>query len=404
VYHFKRASTNYLEWYAPLNASLIQQSNYTDALVAVGTYPGISQYGAADTAGNVREWAFNKTGRRSHAVMGGAHTQSEYMFVHTVESPPMNRDEITGFRLVQRLDPNLDEPHLYTQAMTIRDLTSEVDPVSDEVYKVLASQLVYRKRPITTEVLAFEHEHPNRRVEDIRLTTGAESLRLFIIIPDHIKPPYQAVIMFPGQDAFQFKLPVENQIRTRLLNNFLLNSGRVLIYPEYHGAHERYEGLYEMDDAEANIWYRDAVVKWRTEIGRTVDYLETRDDMSLDKVTFWGISFGTYNPISVLAVDDRFAAALLYLGGVLEHGRPPLAASYNFVPHIKIPVLQVNGRYDPIFDFETSQNRMFELLGTPAEDKELFIFEGGHVPSSQEQWQSISAKAVDWLDTRLGRP
>ena len=40
---------------------------------------------------------------------------------------------------------------------------------------------------------------------------------------------------------------------------------------------------------------------------------------------------------------------------------------FNFVSHVKVPVLMVNGKYDYFFPLETSQQPLFRLLGTPSQ-------------------------------------
>jgi len=53
-----------------------------------------------------------------------------------------------------------------------------------------------------------------------------------------------------------------------------MQSGRALVYPIYKSHYERGDGL-EYDDPEETARYRDHVIYWEKDLGRTIDYLET---------------------------------------------------------------------------------------------------------------------------------
>lgn len=93
--------------------------------------------------------------------------------------------------------------------------------------------------------------------------------------------------------------------------------------------------------------------------------METREDFATDQVTFIGFSYGAIVGPLVVAVEDRFKAAVLISGGVLPIFGHPMYDLVNYLPRITQPVLYVTGRFDPIFPYETTQLRFFDLLGTP---------------------------------------
>ena len=98
------------------------------------------------------------------------------------------------------------------------------------------------------------------------------------------------------------------------------------------------------------------------------------------------------------AVEPRIKAAVL-VGGGLEFGKAlPEGGRSQFVPHVKVPVLMINGRYDNVFPIETSQKPMFSLLGRPPRDKRHAVFEAGHVPPTDLMRKDI----LDWLDRYQG--
>jgi eukaryotic-like serine/threonine-protein kinase len=64
---------------------------------------------------------------------------------------------------------------------------------------------------------------------------------------------------------------------------------------------------------------------------------------------------------------------------------------------MKKPVLMVNGRYDHTLPVDKDQNRMLQMIGTPAADKSHTILETPHDVTEQ---RSLLVKAV----LRLARP
>jgi pimeloyl-ACP methyl ester carboxylesterase len=56
----------------------------------------------------------------------------------------------------------------------------------------------------------------------------------------------------------------------------------------------------------------------------------------------------------------------------------PEVDPFNFGPHVTVPVLMLNGRYDQSFPLESSQLPLFRYLGTPAKDKQHVVWDGGH--------------------------
>ena len=72
----------------------------------------------------------------------------------------------------------------------------------------------------------------------------------------------------------------------------------------------------------------------------------------------------------------------------------------NYVSRVKIPTLILNGKYDTIFPLETSAKPMFDLLGTPAPDRQLKLCETDHLPPRNE----FIKETLAWLDRYLGKP
>ena len=57
----------------------------------------------------------------------------------------------------------------------------------------------------------------------------------------------------------------------------------------------------------------------------------------------------------------------------------------------------LNGRYDTVFPYETSQLAFFNQLGTPARDKKMLTSETGHIL----QFDTVVHETLAWFDHYL---
>jgi len=145
-------------------------------------------------------------------------------------------------------------------------------------------------------------------------------------------------------------------------------------------------------------FYKDHVIMWAKDVRRSIDYLETRDNIDTDKLAYYGVSWGGRLAPIMLAVENRFKVSMLYVAGLRYQRKQPEADPFNFLPRVTLPVLMLNGKYDFFFPYETSQLPFYELLGTTKEHKELFLYEGGHsVPQTE-----LAKESLAWLDKYLG--
>jgi eukaryotic-like serine/threonine-protein kinase len=140
---------------------------------------------------------------------------------------------------------------------------------------------------------------------------------------------------------------------------------------------------------------RDHVIDWSKDLGRSLDYLETRKDIDRAKVVYLGFSMGFTEGALLPALEKRIKAAILLSGGIMLRDALPEVDPLNFVSHVTIPVLMLNGPYDNTFPLETSQLPRFHLLGTLANDNKHVIYEGGHGVFPRPE---AVRESLDWLD------
>jgi eukaryotic-like serine/threonine-protein kinase len=364
-------------------------------LAAVGSYQGMGAFGTYDMAGNAKEWCWNATGNKRF-ILGGAWNEPPYMYVDQDAQSPFDRLPTYGFRCVKAMPgTSLPPAALAPITFVFRDYTKE-KPVSDQVFGALKNLYRYDPGPLNPVVDSVDESnaHWTRQKVTFNAAYGNERMSAYVYLPKNTGPPYETVIFFPGSYAVVARS--SNDI-DMFACGFVIRSGRALVYPIYKSHYERGDGL-EYDDPDDTARYRDHVIYWAKDLGRAIDYLETRKDLKLDELAYYGLSTGAYLGNIFPAVESRIKVAVLLGGGFDAAKKMPEVDEVNFAPRVKVPTLLVDGRYDHFFPLETSQNVMFRFLGTPEKDKRHAILDGGHVPPYEQTVKEI----LDWLDKYQG--
>jgi formylglycine-generating enzyme required for sulfatase activity/dienelactone hydrolase len=390
IYHWSRAA---FTWGG---AGIVPLSNFDGrGLAPVGQYRGVGPFGTSDMAGNAREWCLNQAGSERY-ILGGGWNDQTYAFNDAYAQDPFDRGPTNGFRVVKYLsDENLATARRPI-ARLFRDFAKE-RPVSDQVFAAYRRMYDYDQTRLNA-VVDTAREQTDDWIRE-RVTFDAayngERMAAYLFLPKRGRPPYQAVVFFPGSNAIHDRSSSKD-ISVRVFD-FIIKSGRAVVHPIYQSTYEREDSL-KSDYADSTYFYRDHVIMWAKDLRRTIDYLETRPDMDSARVAYYGVSWGGYLGGVLPAVEPRLKAVILVVAGLEFQQGLPEVEPINFLPRITMPVLMLNGEYDHYFPVETSQRPMFRLLGTPPDRKRQVISEGGHFVSRPE----LVRETLDWLDRYLG--
>ena len=389
VYHWYNAAG------LGFSSDILRLSNFGgEGPAPLGSRQGLGLFGTYDMAGNVREWCWNQTGSKRY-ILGGSWSDPSYMFQDEYALSPFDRSANNGFRCATYTAPPAEGLTAPVKTL-IRDFSKE-KPASDEVFRVYRSIYSYDRTELEARLESVDEASPHWRKEKITFNAayGNERVIAYLFLPRNAAPPYQTVVYFPGASAFYQKSSAGLEPGGL---DFILRSGRALLYPVYKASYERGQGLLvDWGDLGPNV-KKDLIVWWSKDLGRSIDYLETRTDIDSTRLAYYGLSAGAMVAPIMTAIEGRFKASVLVAGGWFFDRVPPEADGIHFAPRARMPVLMLNGRLDFVFPVETSQLPMLRLLGAPDKDKRHVLFDAGHglprIPVIRE--------VLDWLDRYLG--
>jgi serine/threonine protein kinase len=366
----------------------------------VGINLGMTSYGAYDMAGNVREWCWNES-PKGRIIRGGAWNDATYMFSDWSQASPFDRSPKNGFRCALYLDPEKIPKSTFESVKIgeIPDFYIE-KPVSNSIFQVYREQFLYDKTDLNARVEWKNKSSKDWILEKVSFGAAYENERViaYLFIPLKVPQPYQTVIYFPGTACIDQKTSkdIDQYWEFDVWLSLLVKNGRAVLYPIYKGTFERGDDALASADANSRL-HSEFLIKLVKDFKRCIDYLETRPDIDSRKIAYLGFSWGGHLGAIIPAVEDRIKASILAVGALHGRGRPE-AKAINYITRVKIPTLMLNGRYDMDSPYETTVKPMFDLLGTPREDKQLKLYDTDHFIPRNE----FTKEALNWLDRYLG--
>jgi len=212
-------------------------------------------------------------------------------------------------------------------------------------------------------------------------------MQAYLFLPKNALPPFQTVIHFPPGGG-----PSSRQLPMRFLD-FIIRSGRAVMFPVYLGMFERRGSAATGPNGE-----RDRTIAWSKDLGRSIDYLETRRDIDRRRIAYYGFSLGGIVGPILTALEPRFRRASFWVGAWSPCRR--LRKSNRSTSRARAHA-DADGERQTGFR-ETDRDAAaaaFQSAGTAARPEALRAVRGGHIPRLQD----IIREMLDWLDRYLGR-
>jgi predicted Ser/Thr protein kinase/dienelactone hydrolase len=379
-----------------LASSTVLESNIShEKLAAVDSFKGHGPFGTVDMIGNVREWIENRADEDAHFMLGGAWNSLTYLSVDPEALPAFDRSPENGFRAVRTLG-----------AMTI-DATGPIPtlhrdfekykPASDEVFRAYQAMYAYDKAHLDPSSEGVIKESADYREEKVSFNAAYadERVTAYLFLPKRVRPPFETVVFFPSARVLDLK--DSKDLGDTEFFDYIVQSGRAVLYPVYKGTYERQDRFMRPGKRHE----ADLIIQRYRDLGRALDYLQTRPDIDKDRLAYLGVSMGSAEGVIYTTLrQDAFKTVIFLDGGYFLVPPDPGTDQADFAPRLKKPVLMVNGRYDFTFSLARSQEPLFRMLGTPAADKRHVVLETPHDVTTR--MPELIAAVLPWLDKYLG--
>jgi len=389
------------QWYLAAPSSIAKyitrQSNFSLSTPGpVGKYQGVGPWGTYDMAGNVAEWCRNEGGGNSRYMLGGAWNTSSAEYFEPGVRPPFDRSASSGFRCVRNMAALPAEATAEVNPM-IRDF-SKAKPVSDEVFRIYKGMYAYDHTPLNAKLEPVEQDSTDWHKEKITFDAayGKERMAAYLFVPANVRPPYQTVVFVPS--ARTLGIPRSMTLGDMKFIDYVIKSGRAVLYPVYKGTYERAGPDDAIGSGGTTAAGREILIQDSKDLGRSIDYLETRTDIDRNRIGYLGVSMGAALGVIFTAVEDRFKAVVFLDGGFYAEKMLFGTDQADFAPRLTAPTLMISGKYDWIF---MGKDALLRMLGTPAANKKVVMFDTAHDVS--EQRADLVREVLAWLDKYLGR-
>lgn len=399
--HWARAALGIDENNWPLAAALLPAANIDGtAPLPVTASDAVSTWGALNLIGNVREWTATSN-NESKVTAGLGFRGPEWAYAFPGLSLPMERNSEQGFRLA-KYDAITDDIVFDSDAML-----PVVPDVSDTEYEEIRAMFDYAAGTITpamTRRLTSTRETDWIR-EKYLIESDAlhEPLPVIIFRPAGNPDPLQPVIYLPPGSSYTGQFPSDEITLDRFDIDFVVESGRALVWPIIAGTHERYKPRPRLTRQQLEKrWLRGKRLR-RAEIGAVIDFLENDPAFAGDKVSVLAASFGaTFVTPHILAFEDRIQAAMLVSSTLASVDPRNFGNAVNpntYWPHVDKPILVLNGRYDIATHLSAGRDELLLAIGTPPQNKRGVQYESSHWPLPQHR---VRKDVLDWLDHYVG--
>lgn len=329
-----------------------------------------------------------------YLATGGAWGDPTYSFAQYGGRPGLFSSNKLGFRLAQ-VSPGASGDQGGSRIEIAQEIPTYL-PAPLSTFNTLAA--AYRNEPAPLEARIEETlETPDWKREKITFNgAGGERAIAYLYLPHHVARPLQVLHYVPGGDVAGGFRPIIESMDDRMAP--FVKLGRAAFGVVLKGYIGRLRPAGTAPPDPESIEYLERVVDRMIDLRRGLDYLETRADLDRTRIGFVGPSAGAMIGLILAAIEPRYRAVVMIGAGVSIGETRVIAPAnpINFASRIRAPKLIVQGRYDEDSPLRTAAEPLFKLL---AEPKQLFVYDGGHIPPADVLMRAASG----WLDEMMGR-
>ena len=395
MHHWAKAAYPPEEGIAPIAPRLLPDSNFDrKGLNKVGKQ-GLGPYGTYDMAGNAREWVWNIFGGVGLSL-GGSYSDPVYTSSMQNPLPRFDRSPINGFRTVKLLNPRDMNPFGDPIRRSQPKPPSFYKPMNDEIFSIYSRNFTVGSINLNSKLIYKDESNPLWIKERVAVDLGynSEVMDILIFKPKNTYGQLESIVFYPGANYYMTPPDIDEASIGEFGLDFIIKSGRAVVWPAIKGSMNRLNTdppPSSLDDISRR--WREALLHWRVDTFRTLDYIQSREDFDPNKIFYIGMSHGAILPTHTLLFEDRYKAAVLYVGGI-STTIPPMSDGLNHVTRIKTPILMLNGEQDYLVPKIMAEG-FYNSLGTAPEDKKLVFYDSGHWPLPRNQ---MIKETLTWLD------
>ena len=223
---------------------------------------------------------------------------------------------------------------------------------------------------------------------------GNDRIIAYLYLPLRAQKPFQCMTFIPGGDVFLSRNLAQE---AEWILGPHVKAGRAMFTVVMKGMTEREWDLGYSEPDTNSVEYRNLMVLQSSELNRGLDYLETRNEINNDKLSYIGFSWGSGTRLVFAGITNRFKSYVFIGGGVDERMLPtlPEVNPINYAPYIKVPKLLLNGKQDEEHLYKTRALPLYNLMQEP---RKLAMVDGGHLPSLEVRVPIINNFLDETLD------
>jgi len=342
-------------------------------------------------AGNVKEWCLNNSSN-GYSITGASWEDTYYLYGEFGSVPGFFNSNSLGFRCVKNLMPVENDPAALFINKNFQVPTYK--PVGESEYKKLATHYKYDKKPLNAEVVSREEKEfwTEEKIEfDCSL---GDRVTGYLFLPKNVQEPFQCIVWDPHGAVYDLGAPAN--WTAELLFSGNIKSGRALFVLVPKGSPSRKWEYCEQWPDFSTVLFRDRVLHLVIESRIGLDYLATRKEIDMNKLS-WVPTSHMISGLIVPAVDNRFSSIILIACGIYPESKSslPEVNPINFVAHYNKPTYFLYGKYDEAMPYNLLVLPFYNLLKNI---KAVELVNSGHIPPIELRVPIINK----WLDESMG--